>query len=229
MGTHFSSGVTNVSANDPLAPLKTMDPTVYHAWFNDFDTYTAGDWTVTETQAGATQAITAGDGGLLALVNTAADNDVNQLQLVQETFRWASTKDFIMKARFKVSDATQSDLLIGLAITDTSMLETLPTDGIFFYKADGSTSLLSSIRKDGTSTSITTATVADDTYITVAFTYTAQTGEWRAWANGALVGVNSTSTNAPDDEDICISIGVQNGEAAAKTLTVDYLYVAKAR
>lgn len=229
MSTHFSSGVTNVSANDALAPLKTMDPTVYHEWFNDFDTYTAGDWTVTETQVGATQAITAGDGGLLALVNSAADNDVNQLQLVQETFRWASTKDFIMKARFKVSDATQSDLLIGLAITDTSMLETLPTDGIFFYKADGSTSLLSSIRKDGTSTSITTATIVADTYVTVAFTYTAQTGEWRAWADGALVGVNSTSTNAPDDEDITISIGVQNGEAAAKTLTVDYLYVAKAR
>jgi hypothetical protein len=33
----------------------------------------------------------------------------------------------------------------------------------------------------------------------------------------------------PDDEDMTVTIAIQNGEAAAKTMTVDYVYVAKER
>ena len=33
-------------------------------------------------------------------------------------------------------------------------------------------------------------------------------------------GVN---TNAPDDEDLAVSFGIQNGEAAAKVITMDYI------
>ena len=34
---------------------------------------------------------------------------------------------------------------------------------------------------------------------------------------------------APDDEDLAISFGIKNGEAAAKVLTLDYINVAKER
>ncbi len=43
---NFTKGVTNNTAQNVLGSLKTVDPTLYHAYFDDFDTYTAGQWTV---------------------------------------------------------------------------------------------------------------------------------------------------------------------------------------
>lgn len=225
--TNFPDGLNNVAEWQSLGSYLAPVPSRVHQWFNDFDTYTAADWTVTETQAGATQAIVAGDGGLLALVNSAADDDLNAIQLVQETFRWASTKQFWLRARFKVSDATEADLIIGAYITDTSPLASLPTDGVFFHKADGSTSLTFQARKDGTSSSITVGTLVADTFV-IATAYW-DGSKWTAWLDDATAGLISGSTNSPDDEDIAVGIAVQNGEAVAKTLTVDYVLVSKER
>ena len=36
-------------------------------------------------------------------------------------------------------------------------------------------------------------------------------------------------TNAPDDEELTLSFGIQNGAAAAKTLSVDYVGAYKER
>jgi hypothetical protein len=46
--------------------------------------------------------------------------------------------------------------------------------------------------------------------------------------NGVVAGT-SVTTNLPDDEDLAISFALQNGEAVAKTMTVDYIFVAKER
>lgn len=35
----------------------------------------------------------------------------------------------------------------------------------------------------------------------------------------------SVLTNLPDDEELTVSFGIQNGEAAAKTLAIDYIRV----
>ena len=35
--------------------------------------------------------------------------------------------------------------------------------------------------------------------------------------------------NLPDDEELTISFGIQNGAAAAKTMTVDYVFASKER
>jgi hypothetical protein len=37
------------------------------------------------------------------------------------------------------------------------------------------------------------------------------------------------STNAPDNEELTVSFGIQNGAAAAKVLTVDYIHALKER
>ena len=66
MTTHFTSGVTNVSADGTLGKLKAPAPQKYHSYFNDFDTYLASDWTITTTEDGtgsATEALADGDGG----------------------------------------------------------------------------------------------------------------------------------------------------------------------
>ena len=48
------------------------------------------------------------------------------------------------------------------------------------------------------------------------------------WVDGVKVATMA-ATNLPDDEDLAISFGVQNGEAVVKTLTVDYVFASKER
>jgi hypothetical protein len=209
-----------------FAELGQPAATLYHTYFEDFDYYTAADWTVTETQAGATQALTDGDGGLLLITNTAADNDLVSLQKVGESFRFASGKPLFFEARFKVSDATQSDVVIGLQITDTTPLDV--TDGVFFIKADGAATVDFLVEKNNTATTASAvATMANDTYIRLGFYYDGISAV-QYFVNGSIAG-SSVTTNLPDDEDMTITIAIQNGEAVAKTMTVDYVYVAKER
>ena len=224
--TRFPNGVTNVGEQSLFAELGQPAATIFHTYFEDFDYYTAGDWTVTETDAGATQALTDGDGGLLLITNTAADNDLVSLQKKGESFRFESGKALFFEARFKVSDATQSDVVIGLQITDTTPLDV--TDGVFFIKADGAATVDFRVEKNNTATTASAmATMEDDTYIRLGFYYDGSSAV-QYFVNGTYTG-SSVTTNLPDDEDMTITIAIQNGEAAAKTMTVDYVYVAKER
>jgi hypothetical protein len=226
INTRFPVGLTNVSESNSLADLGMPSPTKFHSYMEDFDYYVAGDWTVTETDAGATQALTDGDGGLLLVTNTAADNDLVGIQKKGESFRFESGKKMFFEARFKVSDATQSDLAIGLQITDTTPLDI--TDGVFFIKADGSTSVSFLVEKNNTATTTTAvATMADDTFITLGFNYDG--GSVMQYCVNGVVAGTSVVTNLPDDEDLAISFALQNGEAVAKTMTVDYIFCAKER
>ena len=224
--TRFPNGVTNVGEQSLFAELGQPAATLYHTYFEDFDYYTAADWTVTETDAGATQALADGDGGLLLITNTAADNDLVSLQKKGESFRFESGKALFFEARFKVSDATQSDVVIGLQITDTTPLDV--TDGVFFIKADGAATVDFRVEKNNTATTASAvATMANDTYIRLGFYYDGISAV-QYFVNGSIAG-SSVTTNLPDDEDMTITIAIQNGEAVAKTMTVDYVYVAKER
>ena len=224
--TRFPNGITNVGEQSLFAELGQPAATIFHTYFEDFDYYTAGDWTVTETDAGATQALTDGDGGLLLITNTAADNDLVSLQKKGESFRFESGKALFFEARFKVSDATQSDVVIGLQITDTTPLDV--TDGVFFIKADGAATVDFRVEKNNTATTASAmATMEDDTYIRLGFYYDGSSAV-QYFVNGTYTG-SSVTTNLPDDEDMTVTIAIQNGEAAAKTMTVDYVYVAKER
>ena len=101
--TNFKNGVTNITAQNILGQLKELDPTQLHTYFNDFDSYISGNWTVTETQAGATQALANADGGVLLLTNSAADDDLNALQKVGESFKFEAGKKLFFKASLKIN------------------------------------------------------------------------------------------------------------------------------
>ena len=223
--TRFPNGVTNVGEDSLFAALGQLAGPEFHTYFEDFDYYAAADWTVTETQAGATQALTDGDGGLLLLTNTAADNDLVALQKVGESYRFESGKKLFFEARFKVSNATQSDVVMGLQITDATPLDV--TDGVFFLKSDDSTTINLLVEKNNTATTTSVGTLADDTYIRLGFYYDGNSSI-QAFVNGTYVATSAT-TNLVDDEDLTISFALQNGNAVARTMTVDYVYVAKER
>lgn len=241
--TNFPDGVGNLAIPEqgPLANYFAPDPTRAHVFWDDFDKFNpsaaaVADWQVTLTNTTlATVIIADADGGVLQVTNTAADDDAAFFQWkgwsaatdVAETWKWAANKKMWFKARFKVSDATQSDLVIGLQITDTTPLAV--TDGLYFLKADGSATLNFLATKNSTSTTVATATMANDTFLTVGFNWDSDLAKLNVFANDAPVGSITSTANIVDDEELAVSFGIQNGEAVAKVLSLDYIFVAKER
>ena len=227
--TRFQYGVGNVGQDTIFADLTKPDVTGFHEYWNDFNDYTAGDWVVTETQAGATQALTAGDGGLLLITNTAADDDIVVLQKTPAAFSFTAGKKAFFKCRFKVSDATQSDVVFGLQVVDTTPLDV--TDGVYFLKADGAATVDVICRKNATTGSTSASAVATlvaDTFIELAWYYDGVSKVAYA-VDGTVKGTLDASSSYLPDTVTTVSFAIQNGEAVAKTMTVDYVYCAVER
>lgn len=224
MTTRFPNGLTTVAKGSALGEFILPSPFAVHTYFDDFDTYTAADWTVTEVGI-ATQALADEDGGVLLITNAAVDNDSSFSQKVGESFLMEVGKKAWFAARLKVSDATQSDWVVGLQITDTTPLDV--TDGIFFRKDDGDTNIDFVVEKDNVATESAVGINADATYVEVAFYYNGN-DRVEAYVDGSLAG-SAVTTNLPDDEVLTVSYGVQNGEGVAKTMSIDYIFAAKER
>ena len=243
--THLPDGVTNVAESVALGSYVAPDPTKCHTWFSDFDQYNAGltttpgEWLPTITGSG-TATITDEDGGILLLTNDTNEDDAYWTQWkgwnsnVAETFTWTANKALWFKCRFKVSEATQSDLQIGLVVTDTTPIDA--ADGIFFVKVDGSAEVnFKAIKTGASNTTATVATLADDTYVTLGFAYlpfgdgvVSSEAICKLYVDDAYVGSVSTFTNFPSTE-LAVSFGYQNGSAGAKTMSLDYIVVSKQR
>lgn len=258
--TNFTeSGVTNVAESTTLGTYVAPDPTKCHTWMDDFDSFLQtqtivitdpgnatinSNWLVTQTGGGttATAVVADADGGILLMTtdNTAAHGLFAQWQggaaSVAETFTWEAGKAMWCKARFKVSNATNTALMIGLAVTDITPLDA--ADGIFFIKADASTTLQFKAIKTGVgNTTATVGTLANDTYVTVGFAYLPN-GDYTGsgyplcniYLNDVRVGQLTSFTNFPATE-LALTFGVQNGAAGSPPFTssTDYLFVAKER
>jgi hypothetical protein len=212
---------------------ETKPRTDYFEFFNDFvrpTDYDTNDWTLTTTEAGAgsaTEAIGNLAGGVLVITNDAADNDADFFQSTKEVFKFVSGKALEFEARFKILEVLQCDFIMGLAITDTTPLDA--TDGIFFIKEDGEATFDFKVVKNSTATTkagdATTnpaQTLVADTYIKVGFYYDGVDDNIDIFINDVRVG-SAAITNAPDDEELAITFGLQNGEAVANVMSVDYI------
>ena len=217
-----NTDVTEQKKNQPMFLPYPSDQTFY-GYFNDFIQYNATDWTITTTEAGggsASEGITSGAGGQLLISNDDASSDSDFLQLKGEPFKLSTSKRAYFSARFKVNDVDQNDFIIGLQITDTTPLDV--SDGVYFISVDGSAALLLNVEKDNSVDATTVATMEDDTFITVTwFVDPDRSAVYYSINNAAPL--KSAATNLPDDEELTISFGIQNGEASAQTMTVDYV------
>jgi len=236
MTTHFTSGLTNVTATGSGGKLKLPDPIKFHQQTLDFDKYTASDWTVTTVELGAgsaTEALTSADGGVLLLTNAANNNDFDSLQWAggsgstYESYLWEAGKDFFFKCRVKVNTDSPAEMIVGLHILDVTPVAGI-SDGIYFFKDDGSTTVSLVVNKNGSATTTSAGTMADDTWTTLGFYYSSKDRKFYIYKDNVQVGT-SVNTNAPDDEEICLSFTIQNGEAVVKTMSIDYLAVGKER
>lgn len=229
--TRFPGGIGTVAENHSFADLPFPDVTGWHTYFNDFDTYTAGDWVVTETQAGATQALASGDGGILLLTNSAADNDQVTIAKTPAAFTFTAGKRTAFRARFKVSDVVESDVIVGLVVVDTALPSAGRTDGVYFYKDDGSAALNFTCRLNattGAANATSIHTMVSDTYLTVEFFYD---GIDKAYygVNGTMLGSVSATSSFLPDAITTVTFGLQAGEAVAKTASIDYLFASQER
>lgn len=244
--TALPAGVTDRGDRSVWQNMPFLDPTRFYVFFDDFNKYAAGDWTVTETQGAATQATIAGAGGWLALVNSAADNDVNQLQNLFATTAFTDGKILAMKCRFKVSDATQTDIIVGLNAVDASPIQSVTSDGINFLKADDAATILFQVGIASAYTqSAALFTLADDTFYTVGMYCSGKAfvkpSDGLTYYSFLLYGgtdndpafisrLDVLNTGVPLAATLmCPTLTLQAGEAVAKTLTVDYLLIAKER
>lgn len=224
--TLLPTGMSNAAIGSALSTMTGFDPTKNYITFDDFLTYTAAQWVVTETQAGATQAVTDGFGGLIALVNSAANNDLNAIQQATETILLSASKAFWFKARLKVSQATLSSVVVGIQIANTTPLTV--TDGIYFIKAAAATSVSLNVEKNDAISTIVAGAMADDTFVTVGFAYDGGGGGILVYFNDNLVG-SVPITNLPNDENLAMVVAVANGDGNARTLTCDYMFAAVER
>lgn len=226
--TRFPNGVTNSAQAAIFGDLIAPDPTKLHAYWDDFDTFTAAEWVVTKTQVAATQATTAGDGGLLALVNSAANADLNAIQKTPSSFLLDATKKSYFKTRVKVDSATLAAMAIGLQVTNTTPLDV--TDGIYFLKSAGAATVDILCRKNATTGSLSAtaiATMVSDTFMELAWYYDGN-GTLQYAVDGTVVGSLSVASYFPDTI-LMVSIAVANGSAVARTLTADFVYAAQER
>lgn len=222
-----------------LAGRDGSPKTDFHEWFNDFDFYLATDWVITETGSG-TRAIAQTKGGVFVITNAASDDDQNFLQLrqlaagaVAENFAFVDGKRAYFGARFKVSDVTQSDFVMGLQVTDTSPL--IVADGIYFRKDDGDNDLdcivMGSSVKTGSLEPSAKLDLADDTYYVMEFYYDGALDSAGGMIQFFLDGVNIGNVdldNMPTTE-LTLSFGIKNGEAVAKSMSIDWIRIVQER
>lgn len=235
--TRFPSGLTNVTEQHPFGYYPNVDALKSHQYVNDFDNFTAANWTITKTGTGTT-AIIAGDGGLLALTNTAASGDLIELQLPFATYSFTAGRRMIYKALVQVDDATNAEFFLGLQNTNTDA--TAATDGAYFHKASGGTSIDFVTVSGSTVTTIAAvATMTAATLTSLAFFYDGKS-EIRIYYNSNQVSTQPTiaaplgytlnnPTTALPTGNMNITTMIKNGTAAARTLTVDAIEVMKER
>lgn len=227
----FTSGVGTANKGTALFTYPAPDPTKVHTFFDDFSTYTAGDWTVTTIGTGTTATVASDPFGSIASTQSAADNDGQQHQLVRANFTPTAGKKLWFKTRIKVSDATQSDVMVGLGILDTTILGAVDgaglTDGIFFSKDDDDTQWDIQVQKNTTTGQTRKANVGTATtnYVTLAFDYDGASAT-RFYIDDVQVWTLDSSSSYLPDTILTPSFAILNGEAVAKVLTVDYLFAA---
>lgn len=193
--------------------------------FASADNMAAWKTTLVETGGGGdtTLALEAGaEGGVLLVTTDNADNDGANVQALGEAFKLASGKECYFGCKFKISEATQSDFLIGLVITDgeNDMLGGV-TDGVYFRKVDGATTMNFVLEKNTSETATAYGTAIEaDTWYTVEFYFDGTDVDW--YVNG-VEQTAPVTTNLPDDEFLTPSFQFLTGTTSAITMRVDWM------
>lgn len=138
----FTGGVTQEPRWSPLADYGLPNHLWYHEDLDDFANNVAltSAYTVT-VSAGCTVANTAGDGGLITYtIDGDAAGDFASIQRIVASFSFTAGKKAFYTCRLQSSDVTNGVIIAGLIQTTATPL--VVTDGLYFFKATGATTLV---------------------------------------------------------------------------------------
>lgn len=225
--TRWPGGQTNVLDNDVFANLKVNDRSRNHEFFEDFDRYTAAQWVVGGVGTPVAPALVAGDGGILSVANSAASGDNNWAQQAATAWTLTAGKKLFFRARAQVDSALNSAMAFGLQVAVAANNFLTPADGLFIRKPAADTNVYLVHRVGGVETlSVALGVIADATQFEVSFAYDGQ-GNIIASLNGQVKA--SITPAALTAVALKVTLGVQNGTAAARTGLVDQLWSLKER
>ena len=206
-------------------------------YFNDFNEWTADAWSATEVDVGAgntSQILLDARNGVLQLLAAGNEDDGCQIQLggsgdsetTGESWAPSAGKNLWFEAFVTLSDATQSDMFVGLHVEDTTIVAGRGSGYIGFSKDDGDalidfTTAASSVA--ATDPGIHTAVAA--TYAKLGFKVTG-VDKIEYYVNDVLKG---TQQNNIPTELMKLSLAFLTGAAAANDLRIDYVVVAQER
>ena len=214
---------------------------------SDLPTASSSPWVGTAASSGTFAMSTDAKGGV-AVFSSANNGDNSGAQIQQDMEVWTleAGKEVWFTARLKMSDVTQAEAFVGIAITDTSVLDgggslasgVTVTDGFGFYKPDGETNWYGVLRRDSVQvTTGTLATAVADTYImfearVVMDPSTAGKGRVYYFIDGAEVArLDSTTMPYSAEEVLAGTVAFLSAEAngGVKTLTLDFFGAAQQR
>lgn len=244
MPTRFPGGLTTALPTDALNNLAIPDPTkLSYAWVDqswewaDAALATPAGWTVTAVGVTPTRTApeVAGLFGALTVTNTAADNDSCFIQSKGHVAASDATKRMQFACRVQMSDATQTDVIMGITATDTTPIggagteETGTTDGMYFLKIDGATDWRFVVRSGSATIGYPLAlgTIVASTPDVLAFDYNPQNKEVSVYVNN-IKKTTVVVTTFPAGVQF-IQMGIQNGDAVARTLQIDWVAFAQER
>ncbi len=133
---------------------------------------------------------------------------------------------------FQLSDVLQSDFAIGIQLANVNGTDlTVALDGIFFLKVDGAATIALYSRQDNTTGSVNSgaiATLVNATNVTLAVFYDGN-GRMYYAVNDVVLGYLTITAGLLPNVVCAPIVSLRNGEAVAKTATIDKLFVAKER
>lgn len=194
------------------------------------DVWKADEFTVTAT---GTSPITASavSGAVALITSGASDFDGDNIQVVGSRFSLASGKPLYFGAKLTISEATQSDLLVGLCGIDTTLTAAssahaidVGASGAFFSKLDAVTAAHFKTYVTATETNTAAALTMD----TSAHIYEMYWDGYKlfGYVDGVIVG---TFTASIPTAVLTPSIAFRAGSAGAKTCTVHWMRAIQVR
>lgn len=177
-----------------------------------------------------------GPGGILELTVNDNDADREQIQKNGEAFKLATGKPLEFETRIAIKDIDKCHVFVGLAISDTTILDGVTDRVGFEIDADGNIDAL--IEQDSTEYKSDTAVdIADcaavanfaDQSVRLKFAWDGA-GVVRFYVNGTLTSTftdNGTTILVPDDEAMSPALAIRPAAGAAATQTVwnDYIEI----
>ena len=251
--TRFPAGVSTQAIGSTLGQFPLPDPTDISVDFEDFNQYVSADWTVTNTTTHQTIGLVAGNGGIISTVGGASSvtSDIGAIQANPLNFNIATntitatappTQQAWFYTAFKATTAINDQLQVGVA---SSIATLAPTDGIYFNKAAGSTSVTFVVRKSSSSLaasaystgSTTVATLANATFVRLGWYYDGK-GNIDVFVNDAKVcsvdvGVSTGTmvSTFPNAVNLGMGFGCKAAATAPTTadMIVDFMMSAQTR